>query len=243
MIVLQTNIADALKDVNTTPALYLQAIGDSSITISDVSFLDGEAVTNKINGATRLLHYSRSVDGYKPATISDDEGTFRFDKLGGLDAWRASVTQEVIFGTNATIDMDITVYNEVGGHVGINIAQNDGAWTNNNNYGDNNLTLVGYDMWTNLGKVWGVDYYDDNRSETHPYTECGEALSSIHLNIQTTLIEGGFVKSVLTITSGEKTLMTLEKTSVNIHDGQTFRMHFLSDKIDYEVSNLTVVGK
>lgn len=47
VIVLQTNIANALKDVNTTPTLYLQAIGDNSITISDVSFLDGVAVARE----------------------------------------------------------------------------------------------------------------------------------------------------------------------------------------------------
>lgn len=254
VIVLQTNIADALKDVNTTPALYLQAIGDSSITISDVSFLDGEAVTNKINGATRLLHYSRVADNnYKPVTIAADSSSFRFNGVDGLDsAWRASVTQEVVFGVNATIEMDVAVHNSANGHIGINIAKNYGdGWTDKNNFSDG-LTLAGYWMWTNGGKQQGVDYFKDGATGWNDNVDkfwCGgpaeeNKSGNFHIKIDLTRNEDGTVKSVMTISNGETIMQVVEKTSDNTHGAdEMYRIHFLSHAIDYEVSNLTVVGK
>lgn len=254
VIVLQTNIADALKDVNTTPALYLQSIGDSSITISDVSFLDGEAVTNKINGATRLLHYSRVADNnYKPVTIAADSSSFRFNGVDGSDsAWRASVTQEVLFGVNATIEMDVAVHNSANGHIGINIAKNYGeGWTDKNNFSDG-LTLAGYWMWTNGGKQQGVDYFKDGATGWNDNVDkfwCGgpaeeNKSGNFHIKIDLTRNEDGTVKSVLTISNGETIMQVVEKTSDNTHGAdEMYRIHFLSHAIDYEVSKLTVVEK
>ena len=254
VIVLQTNIADALKDVNTTPALYLQAIGDSSITISDVSFLDGEAVTNKINGATRLLHYSRVADNnYKPVTIAADSSSFRFNGVDGSDsAWRASVTQEVVFGVNATIEMDVAVHNSANGHIGINIAKNYGdGWTDKNNFSDG-LTLAGYWMWTNGGKQQGVDYFKDGATGWTDNVDkfwCGgpaeeNKSGNFHIKIDLTRNEDGTVKSVMTISNGETIMQVVEKTSDNTHGAdEMYRIHFLSHAIDFEVSNLTVVEK
>jgi uncharacterized protein YjdB len=256
VIVLQTNIAAALKDVNTMPALYLQAIGDSSITISDVSFLDGEAVTNKINGATRLLHYSRVADNnYKPVTIAADSSSFRFNGVDGSDAaWRASVTQEILFNANTTIEMDVNVYNgaSVNGHLGINIAQNDGeGWTDKNNFSDG-LTLAGYWMWTNGGKQQGVDYFKDGATGWNDNVDkfwCGgpaeeNKSGNFHIKIDLTRNEDGTVKSVMTISNGETIMQVVEKTSDNTHGAdELYRIHFLSHAIDYEVSNLTVVEK
>lgn len=254
VIVLQTNIADALKDVNTTPALYLQAIGDNSITISDVSFLDGEAVTNKINGATRLLHYTRVADNnYKPVTIAADSSSFRFNGVDGSDsAWRASVTQEVVFGVNATIEMDVAVHNSANGHIGINIAKNYGeGWTDKNNFSDG-LTLAGYWMWTNGGKQQGVDYFKDGATGWTDNVDkfwCGgpadeNKSGNFHIKIDLTRNEDGTVKSVMTISNGETIMQVVEKTSDNTHGAdELYRIHFLSHAIDYEVSNLTVVEK
>lgn len=254
VIVLQTNIADALKDVNTMPALYLQAIGDNSITISDVSFLDGEAVTNKINGATRLLHYSRVADNnYKPVTIAADSSSFRFNGVDGSDsAWRASVTQEVVFGVNATIEMDVAVHNSANGHIGINIAKNYGdGWTDKNNFSDG-LTLAGYWMWTNVGKQQGVDYFKDGATGWNDNVDkfwCGgpaeeNKSGNFHIKIDLTRNEDGTVKSVLTISNGETIMQVVEKTSDSTHGAdELYRIHFLSHAIDFEVSNLTVVEK
>lgn len=254
VIVLQTNIADVLKDVNTMPALYLQAIGDSSITISDVSFLDGEAVTNKINGATRLLHYSRVADNnYKPVTIAADSSSFRFNGVDGSDsAWRASVTQEVVFGVNVTIEMDVAVHNNANGHIGINIAQNYGeGWTDKNNFSDG-LTLAGYWMWTNGGKQQGVDYFKDGATGWTDNVDkfwCGgpaeeNKSGNFHIKIDLTRNEDGTVKSVLTISNGETIMQVVEKTSDNTHGAdEMYRIHFLSHAIDFEVSNLTITEK
>ena len=246
VIVLQTNIADALKDVNTTPALYLQAIGDNSITISDVSFLDGEAVTNKINGATRLLHYSRVADNnYKPVTIAADSSSFRFNGVDGSDAaWRASVTQEILFNANTTIEMDVNVYNGAGvnGHLGINIAQNDGdGWTNKNNFVDD-LTVVGINFWDANG-TWRFDFYDGKNGQYH---DTGDAFpEKLHIKFDLTTDENNQVKVVIIVSNRESgaEVRKIEKVLTAAYDGNDLRIHFLSHAIDYEVSNLTVVGK
>lgn len=246
VIVLQTNIVDALKDVNTTPALYLQAIGDSSITISDVSFLDGEAVTNKINGATRLLHYSRVADNnYKPVTIAADSSSFRFNGVDGSDAaWRASVTQEILFNANTIIEMDVNVYNgaSVNGHLGINIAQNDGdGWTNKNNFVDD-LTVVGINFWDANG-IWRFDFYDGKNGQYH---DTGDAFpEKLHIKFDLTTDENNQVKVVIIVSNRESgaEVRKVEKVLTAAYDGKDLRIHFLSHAIDYEVSNLTVVEK
>ena len=252
VIVLQANIVDELKDVDTIPALYLQSIGDSRITVSDVVFLHGEDVTNKINGATRLLHYSRVADGYRPVTIADDGcSSFRFNNVASAeDSWKASITQEVVFGANATIEMDVAVHNSANGHIGINITQNDGdGWTSRNNFGDG-LTLAGYWMWTKEGKQQGVDYYNDAGASSWKGGPANK-LGNFHIKIDLTRNEDGTVKSVMTISDGETIMQVVENTSVNTHGADEFyRIHFMTQQenedqiaIDYEVSNLTVVEK
>lgn len=246
VIVLQANIADALKDVDTIPALYLQSIGDSHITISDVVFLDGETVTNKINGATRLLHYSRVFDGnYKPATIADDSSAFRFNGVDSSDAaWRASVTQEILFNANTTIDMDVNVNNStnVNGHLGINIAQNDGnGWTDKNNFVDD-LTVVGINFWDANG-TWRYDFYDGNNGKYH---DAGDSFpEKLHIKFDLTTDENNQVKVVVIVSNREtgEEVRKIEEVLTATYDGKDLRIHFLSHAIDYEVSNLTVVEK
>lgn len=247
VVVLQTNIADGLKDVDTVPALFMNVIDGENRTISDITFFEGKEATDKINGATRMLRYSRVADGnYKPVTIAADSSSLRFSGVDSADtAWRASVTQEMLFGANATIDMDIVVHNTANGHIGINIAKNDGnGWTSKNNFSDG-LTLVGYWMWTNEGKQQGVDYIHD--MPTAWATEwCGgpadeNKSGSFHINITLQRSEDGTVKSVLTLTNGATVMQTVEKTLTNQYsEDEQYRIHFLSHAIDYEVTNLTI---
>lgn len=247
VVVLQTNIADGLKDVDTVPALFMNVMDGENRTISDITFFEGKEATNKINGATRMLRYSRVADGnYKPVTIAADSSSLRFSGVDSSDsAWRASVTQEMLFGANVTIDMDIVVHNTANGHIGINIAQNDGnGWTSKNNFSDG-LTLVGYWMWTNEGKQQGVDYIHD--MPTAWATEwCGgpadeNKSGSFHINITLQRSEDGTVKSVLTLTNGATVMQTVEKTLTNQYSAdEQYRIHFLSHAIDYEVTNLTI---
>ena len=247
VVVLQTNIADGLKDVDTVPALFMNVMDGENRTISDITFFEGKEATDKINGATRMLRYSRVADGnYKPVTIAADSSSLRFSGVDSADsAWRASVTQEVLFGANVTIDMDIVVHNTANGHIGINIAKNDGnGWTSKNNFSDG-LTLVGYWMWTNEGKQQGVDYIHD--MPTAWATEwCGgpadeNKSGSFHINITLQRSEDGTVKSVLTLTNGATVMQTVEKTLTNQYSAdEQYRIHFLSHAIDYEVTNLTI---
>ena len=244
---MQTNIADGLKDVDTVPALFMNVMDGENRTISDITFFEGKEATDKINGATRMLRYSRVADGnYKPVTIAADSSSLRFSGVDSSDsAWRASVTQEVLFGANTTIDMDIVVHNTANGHIGINIAKNDGnGWTSKNNFSDG-LTLVGYWMWTNEGKQQGVDYIHD--MPTAWATEwCGgpadeNKSGSFHINITLQRSEDGTVKSVLTLTNGAIVMQTVEKTLTNQYSAdEQYRIHFLSHAIDYEVTNLTI---
>ena len=247
VVVLQTNIADGLKDVDTVPALFMNVMDGENRTISDITFFEGKEATDKINGATRMLRYSRVADGnYKPVTIAADSSSLRFSGVDSADsAWRASVTQEVLFGANTTIDMDIVVHNTANGHIGINIAKNDGnGWTSKNNFSDG-LTLVGYWMWTNEGKQQGVDYIHD--MPTAWGTEwCGgpadeNKSGSFHINITLQRSEDGTVKSVLTLTNGATVMQTVERTLTNQYSAdEQYRIHFLSHAIDYEVTNLTI---
>lgn len=244
VVVLQTNIADVLKDVDTVPAIFMNVTDGENRTISDITFFEGKEATDKINGATRLLRYSRIADGnYKPVTIAADSSSLRFNGVDDADsAWRASVTQEMLFGANVTIDMDITVHNSANGHIGINIAQNDGnGWTSRNNFTDG-LTLTGYYMWTNGGKQQGVDYFDDKGSSEWCGGPAEENKSgNFHMRIVLTANEDGTVKSVLTLTNGATVMQTVEKTSTSAHTNEQYRIHFLSHAIDYEVTNLTIV--
>ena len=247
VVVLQTNIADGLKDVDTVPALFMNVMDGENRTISDITFFEGKEATDKINGATRMLRYSRVADGnYKPVTIAADSSSLRFSGVDSADtAWRASVTQEMLFGANTTIDMDIVVHNTANGHIGINIAKNDGnGWTSKKNFSDG-LTLVGYWMWTNEGKQQGVDYIHD--MPTAWSTEwCGgpadeNKSGSFHINITLQRSEDGTVKSVLTLTNGTIVMQTVEKTLTNQYSAdEQYRIHFLSHAIDYEVTNLTI---
>lgn len=247
VIVLQAKIADEFKDVDTAPSVYMQAIADYDISISGVTYLGGEDAVNKINAATKMLRYSRVFDvNYKPATIAEDSSSFRFEGSDDSDAaWRASVTQEALFGINATIDMDITVLNTANGHIGINIAKDDGnGWTGRNNFSDG-LTLAGYWMWTNGGKQQGVDYFKDGLT-TWETEWCGGPADDVksgnfHVQIKLTANEDGTVKSVLTISNGGVIMQTVERTSVNTHGAdEIYRIHFLTHAIDYEVTNLTI---
>ena len=244
VVVLQTNIADGLKDVDTVPALFMNVTDGENRTISDIAFFEGKEATDKINGATRMLRYSRVADGnYKPVTIAADSSSLRFNGVDDADsAWRASVTQEMLFGVNVTIDMDITVHNSANGHIGINIAQNDGnGWTSRNNFTDG-LTLTGYYMWTNGGKQQGVDYFDDKGASEWCGGPAEENKSgNFHMRIVLTANEDGTVKSVLTLTNGDTVMQTVEKTSTSAHTNEQYRIHFLSHAIDYEVTNLTIV--
>jgi len=247
VVVLQTNIADGLNDVDTVPALFMNVMDGENRTISDITFFEGKEATDKINGATRMLRYSRVADGnYKPVTIAADSSSLRFSGVDSADtAWRASVTQEMLFGANVTIDMDIVVHNTANGHIGINIAKNDGnGWTSKNNFTDG-LTLVGYWMWTNEGKQQGVDYIHD--MPTAWSTEwCGgpadeNKSGSFHINITLQRSEDGTVKSVLTLTNGATVMQTVERTLTNQYSAdEQYRIHFLSHAIDYEVTNLTI---
>ena len=179
-------------------------------------------------------------------TIAADSSSFRFNGVDGENsAWRASVTQEVLFGANATIDMDIVVHNSANGHIGINITQNDGnGWTGRNNFTDG-LTLTGYNMWTNGGKQQGVDYYNDAGTSSWEGGPADENKSgNFHIRIVLSANDDGTVKSVMTISNGDTVMQTVEKTSTTAHGAdEQYRIHFLSHAIDYEVSNLTVVGK
>ena len=244
VVVLQTNIADVLKDVDTVPAIFMNVTDGENRTISDITFFEGKEATDKINGATRMLRYSRVADGnYKPVTIAADSSSLRFNGVDDADsAWRASVTQEMLFGVNVTIDMDITVHNSANGHIGINIAQNDGnGWTSRNNFTDG-LTLTGYYMWTNGGKQQGVDYFDDKGASEWCGGPAEENKSgNFHMRIVLTANEDGTVKSVLTLTNGDTVMQTVEKTSTSAHTNEQYRIHFLSHAIDYEVTNLTIV--
>ena len=250
VIVLQTNIADVLKDADTAPAVFMNATDGESRTVGNIVFLEGEAAVNKINGAKRMLRYSRIADyNYMPAAIAADNSSFRFNGADDSDAaWRASVTQEIVFGANTTIDMDVVVRNSANGHIGINIARNDGnGWTSQNNFSDG-LTLVGYWMWTNGGKQQGVDYFRDNLTTWSTEWLGGPAeenkSGNFHIKIELSRNEDGTVKSVLTISNGDTLMQTVEKTSVNVHDlNEQYRIHFLTHAIDYEVSNLTIVEK
>ena len=197
-----------------------------------------------------MLRYSRIADyNYMPATIAADNSSFRFNGADDSDAaWRASVTQEIVFGANTTIDMDVVVRNSANGHIGINIARNDGnGWTSQNNFSDG-LTLVGYWMWTNGGKQQGVDYLRDNLTTWSTEWLGGPAeenkSGNFHIKIELSRNEDGTVKSVLIISNGDTLMQTVEKTSVNVHDlNEQYRIHFLTHAIDYEVSNLTIVEK
>ena len=250
VIVLQTNIADVLKDADTAPAVFMNATDGESRTVGNIVFLEGEAAVNKINGAKRMLRYSRIADyNYMPAAIAADNSSFRFNGADDSDAaWRASVTQEIVFGANTTIDMDVVVRNSANGHIGINIARNDGnGWTSQNNFSDG-LTLVGYWMWTNGGKQQGVDYLRDNLTTWSTEWLGGPAeenkSGNFHIKIELSRNEDGTVKSVLIISNGDTLMQTVEKTSVNVHDlNEQYRIHFLTHAIDYEVSNLTIVEK
>lgn len=243
VVVLQTNIADGLKDVDTVPALFMNVIDGENRTISDITFFEGKEATDKINGATRMLRYSRVADGnYKPVTIAADSSSLRFNGVDDADsAWRASVTQEMLFGANVTIDMDITVHNSANGHIGVNIAQNDGnGWTSRNNFTDG-LTLTGYYMWTNGGKQQGVDYFDDKGASEWCGGPAEENKSgNFHMRIVLTANEDGTVKSTMTLTNGDTMMQTVEKTSTSAHTNEQYRIHFLSHAIDYEVTNLTI---
>ena len=249
VIVLQANIADVLKGADTAPAIFMNATDGESRTVGNIVFLEGEAAVNKINDAKRMLRYSRIVDNYMPATIAADNSSFRFDGADDSDAaWRASVTQEIVFGANTTIEMDVVVRNNADGHIAINIARNDGnGWTSKNNFTDG-LTLVGYWMWTNGGKQQGVDYLSDNLT-TWTNEWCGgpaeeNKSGNFHIKIDLSRNEDGRVKSVLTISNGDTLMQTVEKTSVDVHDlNEQYRIHFLTHAIDYEVSNLTIVEK
>lgn len=236
-----------LKTSTTAPSVYMQAIADYDISISGVTYLGGEDAVNKINAATKMLRYSRVFDvNYKPATIAEDSSSFRFEGSDDSDAaWRASVTQEALFGINATIDMDITVLNTANGHIGINIAKDDGnGWTGRNNFSDG-LTLTGYWMWTMDGKQQGVDYFKDGLT-TWETEWCGGPADDVksgnfHVQIKLTANEDGTVKSVLTISNGGVIMQTVERTSVNTHGAdEIYRIHFLTHAIDYEVTNLTI---
>ena len=244
VIVLQTNIADVLKDVDTVPAIFMNVTDGENRTISDITFFEGKEATDKINGATRMLRYSRVADGnYKPVTIAADSSSLRFNGVDDADsAWRASVTQEMLFGANTIIDMDIVVHNTANGHIGVNIAQNDGnGWTSRNNFTDG-LTLTGYYMWTNGGKQQGVDYFDDKGASEWCGGPADENKSgNFHMRIVLTANEDGTVKSVLTLTNGDTVMQTVEKTSTSAHTNEQYRIHFLSHAIDYEVTNLTIV--
>lgn len=243
VVVLQTNIADGLKDVDTVPAIFMNVIDGENRTISDIAFFDGKDATDKIDGATRLLRYSRIADGnYKPVTIAADSSSLRFNGVDDADsAWRASVTQEMLFGANVTIDMDIVVHNTANGHIGVNIAQNDGnGWTSRNNFTDG-LTLTGYYMWTNGGKQQGVDYFDDKGASEWCGGPADENKSgNFHMRIVLTANEDGTVKSTMTLTNGDTVMQTVEKTSTSAHTNEQYRIHFLSHAIDYEVTNLTI---
>ena len=243
VVVLQTNIADGLKDVDTVPALFMNVMDGENRTISDITFFEGKEATDKINGATRMLRYSRVADNnYKPATIAADSSSLRFSGVDSADsAWRASVTQEMLFGANVTIDMNIVVHNTANGHIGVNIAQNDGnGWTSRNNFTDG-LTLTGYYMWTNGGKQQGVDYFDDKGASEWCGGPAEENKSgNFHMRIVLTANEDGTVKSVLTLTNGDTVMQTVEKTSTSAHTNEQYRIHFLSHAIDYEVTNLTI---
>ena len=248
VIVLQTNIADVLKDADTAPAVFMNATDGESRTVGNIVFLEGEAAVNKINGAKRMLRYSRIADyNYQPVTIAADNSSFRFNGADDSDAaWRASVTQEIVFGANTTIDMDVVVRNSANGHIGINIARNAGnGWTSQNNFSDG-LTLVGYWMWTNEGKQQGVDYFRDNLTTWSTEWLGGPAeenkSGNFHIKIELSRNEDGTVKSVLIISNGDTLMQTVEKTSGNAHDlNEQYRIHFLTHAIDYEVSNLTIV--
>ena len=151
----------------------------------------------------------------------------------------------MVFGANATIEMDVAVHNSANGHIGINITQNDGdGWTSRNNFGDG-LTLAGYWMWTNGGKQQGVDYYDDAGAKSWKGGPADENKSgNFHIKIDLTRNEDGTVKSVMTISNGETIMQVVENTSVNTHGADEFyRIHFLSNAIDFEVSNLTITEK
>ena len=244
VIVLQTTIADALKEANTVPAIFMNSTSNDSRSITDIDYLSGDDATNKINSATRLLRYSRiNTSTYTPATIATDNLSFRFDKVDSIMAeWQASVTQEILFGANTTIDMDIVVNNTEDGHIGINITKNDGnGWTGLNNYTDG-LTLVGYDMWTNSGKQQGVDYKADNKTSSWMYGPAEANKSgTFHIKIELSRNEDDTVKSVLTISNGDTVMQNIEMISVNTHDAsEQYRIHFMTDKIDYTVSNLTI---
>jgi len=247
VVVLQANIADVLKDSDTVPAIFMNATDGENRTVGDIVFLEGAEAVNKINGAKRMLRYSRIYDyNYKPATIAADNSSFRFNGVDSGDAWRASVTQEILFGANTTIDMDIAVQNTAEGHIGINIAQNDGnGWTSRNNLSDG-LTLVGYWMWTKDGKQQGVDYFRDNLTTWTTEWLGGPAdenkSGNVHIKIELSRNEDGTVKSVMTISNGDTIMQTVEKTSVDAHGlNEQYRIHFLTHAIDYEVSNLTIV--
>lgn len=248
VIVLQANIADGLKDANTVPAIFMNATGGESRTVGEIVFLEGDKAVTKINDAKRMLRYSRIYDyNYKPATIATDNSSFRFNGADTSDAgWRASVTQEVVFGANVTIDMDVAVHNNANGHIGINIAQNDGnGWTSRNNFSDG-LTLVGYWMWTNEGKQQGVDYFRDNltswNTEWLGGPEDANKSGNFHLKIELSRNEDGTVKSVMTLSNGDTVMQRIEKTSVETHGSdEQYRIHFSTHAIDYEVSNLTIV--
>ena len=107
-------------------------------------------------------------------------------------------------------------------------------------------------MWTNGGKQQGVDYFKDGATGWTQDVDkfwCGgpadeNKSGNFHIRIVLSANDDGTVKSVLTISNGENIMQVVEKTSTTAHGAdEQYRIHFLSHAIDYEVSNLTVVGK
>lgn len=247
VIVQQVRIASVLENVDTLPAVYTQQL---SFGITDVNCKVGAEALAKINGAAKLVRYSRSENGYKPAESKDNYKTIDFTTPEDKDSWHCAVTSEYIFDGNTTIEFDIEFKEALNnnGHICWNVIQNlpaigfdsyGNGIDNRNNYSDG-LTLFGYQMWSTTG-VQGLDIFNDTQSFVAKIWQgLSDMPGKFHVKMEFVKGEDNKITSTITLTKEDGTVIyTRSDVSTKTHADEDFRLIFMTNRTKYTVTNLT----
>lgn len=242
----QRQITESLKEKDTYPALYLDQCDFNGIYVSDIVYLTGDEVYQKIESAGRAFRYSRSED----RNVTFGAESLSATLTGNGTWWNKSVSPASLFEADVTLEFDIEHLAGPAGHIIMNVIvdpESSGAWNTDTDI-NGVRTAVAYSMWTtdNLAQINGVDVYPDttsgyNDSTNRDYAGFAQNGGKIHVSIRLSMDESGYITSELKITENDLSLGTATKKTTKTYLGKKLSIQFLAgENVQYTISNFTI---
>ena len=244
ILIEQRLIADSLKETATYPALYLDQCDFNDIYVSNVSYLSGDAVVQKIENASRAFRYSR----WDKQQVTFGENSLSATIKGTGTWWEQSVTAAALFEADVTLEFDIAHAAGQDGHIIMNIIADPAAVSGADTDIKASQTAVAYSMWTsdNAAQINGVDVYPDttdgyNDTTGRDYVGFSGNSGNVHVKITLSMDESGYITSVIELTENDSSLGTATKTTTKTYLGTKLSIQFLAgENIEYTVSNFSI---